>query len=176
MSKGRFETDLIIDLTIGNIGGGSGGGSSDTYESKLTVNEPPDSTYDRNNGYRVDTVVNLSTNNQEYICIDDTPNNAKWIRLFKTENDLKNVNGSANELVFCQESQMIYKYLGTNDGWFPEDKSLQEYGLMKIDEVWDRPYNKIPAGYVQFVYGLIIPDGVNLQIDGELIDLKQKLN
>jgi len=170
MSKGRFETDLIIDLTLGNIGSG---GSSDTYENKLTVNQSPGATLDRTKGYRVDTVVNLSTNNQEYICIDDTPNSARWIRLFKTENDLKGTSGSANELVFCQENQMIYRYLGANDGWFPQDFSLQENGLMQIDEEWNRPYNKIPAGYVQFVYGLNVPSTTTLVVDGELVDLKQ---
>lgn len=160
------DIDLLHQIDFfDDTGDGSGGGS-------IEIDNPPTPNDDSTKGFFKDTVVK-DRNEIEYICLDDTANNAKWAYLVNSEEDLAHI--GIGYKAYVQDNQTIWEFNSINGEWFLLDSNLHKRGIMQINEVWERPYNKIPQGYVQFVYGLVVPNGTTLQVDGELIDLKEKL-
>lgn len=163
---------VFYDNNSDNEGSSGNSDNQGNGSGATEINAPPTSEDDRMKGFVKDDVVK-DENGVEYICLDNKVHNAKWAYLIEKEEDLENT--GTGYKAFIQESQTLWEFDNTNGQWFVVDRNLCKKGLMKIDEVWDRPYNKIPAGYVQFVYGLEVQSDITLQVEGELIDLKERL-
>ncbi len=146
----------------------------DSGSKQSDIATAPGADEDKEHGFLLDDVVITKQDDREFICIDDKQNNAKWAYIVSSEDYLKNISGDARN-VFVQENQTLWEFSSPDGQWFLTDNNLHKRGIMKIDEVWNRPYNKIPDGYVQFIYGLIVPDDIELEVDGELIDLKERI-
>ena len=159
------DIDLLHQIDFFDDSSSSGGGA-------IEVENPPGNGDDNTRGFYKDSVVRDSSG-AEYICLNDETNNAEWAYLVKSEDDLENT--ATDYKAYVQENQTLWQFDSVNGQWFLVDSTLHKRGLMQIDEVWTRPYNKIPSGYVQFVYGLEVQSGTTLQVDGELIDLKERL-
>ena len=162
----KSDYPFLNDFTFGGGSGGSGGGSGNTY-TPPTLSAKPTATDDSSKKFYKDSVAPYD--GKEYICLDDTVNNAVWAELLADDTQLANMAYDGYK-VFIQSKEALYKY--DSNQWFPDDQTLANFGLIKTDEVWNRVYDKIPQGYSQIVCGLEINSNDTLQVDGELIDLK----